>query len=402
MNINKNTNFGTHNTSKRTGSIKYLVIHYVGATGDAKANINYYNQKTSKSASADFYVGHNGDVWQYNPDPKSRYCWAVGGSKQSSSGGSLYKVATNANTIHIEMCVKFSGNGSKYANSPGWYITDATYNSTVELAKYLMNLYGISASNVIRHFDVNGKACPGVVGWNSLSGSETKWKAFKEAISGGGSSSSGSSASTLPVSYRIRKSWTDTKSQVGAYSNLENAKKACDAAGSEYKVFDNSGNIVYPVTTVSPAPSQSNSNYPAVPFSVQVLVSDLNYRSEPSMNGKVKGTTGKGTFTINQVSGEWGKLLSGVGWIYLANKSYVKIGSTVSAPASVAPTTTSSSYKVKVTTNALNVRSGPGTSYRVTGCIRDKGVYNITETKNGWGKLKSNLGWISLQYTKKV
>ena len=75
MNINKNTNFGTHNTSKRSGSIKYLVIHYVGATGDAKANINYYNQKTSRSASADFYVGHSGDIWQYNPDPKIRYCW---------------------------------------------------------------------------------------------------------------------------------------------------------------------------------------------------------------------------------------------------------------------------------------------------------------------------------------
>ena len=38
--------------------------------------------------------------------------------------------------------------------------------------------------------------------------------------------------------------------------------------------------------------------FPATPFTVKVLIDDLNIRSEPSMNGKVKGQTGKGTFTI--------------------------------------------------------------------------------------------------------
>lgn len=61
-----------------------------------------------------------------------------------------------------------------------------------------------------------------------------------------------------------------------------------------------------------------------------------------------------------------------------------------------------SSYLVKVTASALNIRKGPGTSYKVVGCIRDKGVYTIVETKNGWGLLKSKAGWIYLGYTKKV
>ncbi len=43
--------------------------------------------------------------------------------------------------------------------------------------------------------------------------------------------------------YRVRKSWTDAKSQIGAFSSLDNAKRACKDG---YKVFDNSGNVVYP------------------------------------------------------------------------------------------------------------------------------------------------------------
>lgn len=67
-------------------------------------------------------------------------------------------------------------------------------------------------------------------------------------------------------------------------------------------------------------------------------------------------------------------------------------------------TNTFKSYQVQVTTDALNIRKGPGTSYDVVGCIRDKGVYTIVEEdKTGnWGKLKSNKGFIFLKYTKKI
>ena len=60
----------------------------------------------------------------------------------------------------------------------------------------------------------------------------------------------------------------------------------------------------------------------AVPFKVKVIVSDLNYRSKPTMNGEVLGQTGKGIFTIVEVSNGWGKLKSGAGWIYLENPKY--------------------------------------------------------------------------------
>lgn len=43
--------------------------------------------------------------------------------------------------------------------------------------------------------------------------------------------------------YRVGKSWSDAKSQIGAFSSLENAKKACKAG---YAVFDSNGKQVYP------------------------------------------------------------------------------------------------------------------------------------------------------------
>ena len=61
----------------------------------------------------------------------------------------------------------------------------------------------------------------------------------------------------------------------------------------------------------------------------------------------------------------------------------------------------SSTYTVKITTDTLNVRSGPGTSYKVTTQVKMNEVYTIVETKGNWGKLKSGAGWICLDYTNK-
>ena len=49
--------------------------------------------------------------------------------------------------------------------------------------------------------------------------------------------------------YRVRKSWKDAASQIGAYKTLANAKKACKAG---YSVFDSKGNVVYTVAAPKP------------------------------------------------------------------------------------------------------------------------------------------------------
>ena len=57
----------------------------------------------------------------------------------------------------------------------------------------------------------------------------------------------------------------------------------------------------------------------------------------------------------------------------------------------------------KVTADALNIRSGPGTENDITGVIEDRGVYTIVQIENGnWGRLLSGAGWICLEYAKKI
>lgn len=105
--------------------------------------------------------------------------------------------------------------------------------------------------------------------------------------------------------YRIRKSWADAASQIGAYSNLEYAKAACKDG---YAVFDAAGKQIWPL-----------------------------------------------------------------------------------------------GYIVRITAQSgLNVRSGPGTNYAVVMTLAYGGGYTIVEEQNGWGKLKSGIGWICLKYTERV
>ncbi len=64
------------------------------------------------------------------------------------------------------------------------------------------------------------------------------------------------------------------------------------------------------------------------------------------------------------------------------------------------------SYVAKVTASVLNVRSGPGTNYKVVNTLNKGGAYTIVEENNGWGLLKAysqnKNGWVSLEYMKKI
>src|SRR5690606_19363437 len=45
--------------------------------------------------------------------------------------------------------------------------------------------------------------------------------------------------------YRVRKSWRNAKSQIGAFKNLNNAKRLADK-NKGYSVYDSKGNKIYP------------------------------------------------------------------------------------------------------------------------------------------------------------
>ena len=116
--------------------------------------------------------------------------------------------------------------------------------------------------------------------------------------------------------YRVRKSWDEAKSQLGAYKVLANAKK-CANKNPGYTVYDPNGKAVYPV----------GKNEVAVPFCVKVSIDDLNIRRDPGTNYGTAGVfTRKGVFTIIEVAdgpgaSKWGLLKSYAdkrnGWISL-------------------------------------------------------------------------------------
>ena len=167
------------------GRIKYIVIHYVGALGGAQANSKYYAGQYV-GASAHYFVGFNGEIWQSVEDED--IAWHCGASS--------YKHAEcrNSNSIGIELCVRKKNTKNLGATDKDWYFEDATVEAAAELTRYLMNLYGVPASHVIRHYDVTGKICPNPYVYNCT---QHVWDEFKRKISGQAETPQGSNEKTI-------------------------------------------------------------------------------------------------------------------------------------------------------------------------------------------------------------
>ena len=139
-----------------------------------------------------------------------------------------------------------------------------------------------------------------------------RWKLTQYDVAG--------EASDVVKYYRVRKSWEDTKSQLGAYTILANAKAMADK-NPGYEVYDWNGKRVYPEVVEGATGGMTNAD---CPFMVKVSIPDLNIRKGAGTNTAKTGMcTGAGVFTIMEVkSGKgsnagWGRLKSGAGWISL-------------------------------------------------------------------------------------
>lgn len=172
----------THITYFEGRRPKYIAIHYTAGSsskkGSAMATRSVFLQRR---ASAD-YVVDDEEIVQINPNVGSYYCWAVGDGKNiGSGGGSLYRKATNRNTISIEICSNLmAGTTAAVPNHSGWFFTDKALDNALRLVRYLMKVYDIKKENVVRHYDITGKLCPGVIGWNDGMEYTTKGRLTKE------------------------------------------------------------------------------------------------------------------------------------------------------------------------------------------------------------------------------
>jgi N-acetylmuramoyl-L-alanine amidase CwlA len=325
-----------HNTSYLANRPHtYIVIHYTAGTtsksGTALNNAKYF-EATDIKVSADFIVDDT-TIVQYNPDLNNRYTWAVGGSKYSSMttslGGKFYGKCVHKNCINIEMCSSKTNKSSLKITDKDWYLTDGVIDNTVELTKYLMELYNIDIDHVIMHHHVTGKVCP------------QPWVYSEAALKG----------------------WNDFLNKVKGVTKKEETTK-------------------------------EEISYPELPFAITVSSNNIIYREAAKSSSKALGKTGKGVFTIDKLSGNWGHLKSGAGWVYL-----IKDDLTVNIPA---PKKVPYLIQLSDSVKSIYIRETPNSSAKITGTITNKSKYTIIEEKNGWGKLKSGAGWIYLKNTKEV
>lgn len=215
VSIKTNTaNKGNYGGVRSVSSIKFIVIHYTGNDGDTdESNANYFKNNVVKS-SAHYFVDDD-SITQSVPD--NCVAWSVGGNRYASykttGGAKFYQTCTNANSISIELCDDVK-DGKIYPSAK-------TITNALDLTKMLMKKYNIPASNVIRHFDVTGKICPGY--WAGDSTKNALWlKEFWNKLEGTASTATEavSAATTKTTSVEaakgfsksFAKTWTVTAS----------------------------------------------------------------------------------------------------------------------------------------------------------------------------------------------
>lgn len=308
----------------------------------------------------------------------------------------------NRKTIGIEICYS-TGDKAKF---------EKAQENAAEFVAFKLKEYGWGIDKVYTHKHWSGKHCPhrtlDEYGWEYFLGLVEKYMGKQ-------------TTPTVKEMYRVRKTWADAKSQIGAYTNLDNAKKACKEG---YTVFDSKGNAVYSNIAVKPveppkpvlksvdviaaevmagkwgngearkqALIKAGYDYAAVQAAVNKLAKPAPKPEPPKPAKKSNAEIAK-----EVMAGLWGngddrkKRLQAAGYDYSA----------IQAEVNKLAGGGSKGYKVQVTASALNVRAGAGTNYKVVKVVRKGQTLTIVSEKSGWGKLSDGSGWVSLGYTKKV
>ena len=185
--------------------------------------------------------------------------------KSNAFGANLHvPIHTNACNGKVSgtrmFCYSASGEGMKACKAIFNVLAPITP-GTSENIKVDTSLYEIRVPNApTAYIEVDFHDNPTAAKWiveNTTLIGETIAKGicnyFGITYKAGGSSSTPTQKPTSGELYRVRKSWADVASQIGAFVVLENAIKVCKTG---YSVFDSKGNVVYP--KAQPAPTKKS------------------------------------------------------------------------------------------------------------------------------------------------
>lgn len=166
---------------KRTAPIQYIVLHYSASTQSRKNSAMLtVTTLDQRGYSSDFAVDDT-TIIQFADDP-AKWC-STACQRPSSSGTAAGKGSVNNNSVSIEMSSTLAG-GKWVPNDPTFKFTNEVLNNTAYLCKLLIAKYNIPKQNIIRHYDIMGKPCPGIIGWNLGPGSnsEAQYRAFVDSL----------------------------------------------------------------------------------------------------------------------------------------------------------------------------------------------------------------------------
>ena len=307
------TKLSPNHSGQRTRSIDRITPHCVVGQCSAEGLGDWFARSNTK-ASSNYGIDKDGRVGLYVEEKNRSWCSSSNANDQravtiecASDTTEPYAFRDVVYQALIKLCVDIC---QRYGKTKLLWLgdKDKTLAYTPAADEMVLTVHRWFAS----------KSCPGNWMYARMGDLASKVTAAL------GGSSSHPETPNVPVEkltngcYRVRKAWTDSKSQIGAYKILANAKKAADGHPG-YSVFAPDGTAVYPE-----AVNAQQSDNRSVPFQVMVGISDLNIRSGAGTDHARTGQfTGVGVFTIVEVrsgtgsSAGWGRLKSGAGWISL-------------------------------------------------------------------------------------
>lgn len=299
----KYTSLSPNHSGQRTRSIDRITPHCVVGQLTAEGICACFPK--GREASCNYGIGKDGKIALCVEEKNRSWCSSSAENDQravtiecASDSTAPYAFNTAVYNALIELCVDICKRNGK--NKLLW-LGDKT--KTLNYAPKS----GEMVLTVHRWFA--NKSCPGDWMYSRMGDLATTVTKRLSGVSGGGSTTTTPTGKTL---YRVRKSWSDAKSQIGAFSVLANAKSLVDKNPS-YKVFDESGKVVYEKGSTSTA---------FKPYTVRVTATELYIRKGAGTNYSANGFIRPGVYTIvaessGQGATKWGKLKSGAGWISL-------------------------------------------------------------------------------------
>lgn len=226
------TKLSPNHSGQRTHAIDRITPHCVvgQCSIETLGNIFY---PTSRQASCQYGIGADGRIGMYVEEKNRSWCSSSNANDQraitiecASDTTEPYAMNSKVYDALIKLCVDIcKRNGKKKLIWLG--DKDKTLNYNPKSDEMVITVHRWFAN----------KSCPGNWLYARLGDLATK----VTAQLGGTTTAPEPTTSTL---YRVRKTWSDSKTQKGAFKVLSNAKKCADD-NAGYSVFDEKGNVVY-------------------------------------------------------------------------------------------------------------------------------------------------------------